>query len=447
MRISFHGAAREVTGSNILVECAGKKILLDCGLFQGYKLSEERNYAPFAYETKTIDALIVGHAHLDHTGRIPKLVKEGFRGKIFSTAPTRELARIVLDDSEKLMSEEAKRDKHEPLYTPADVERAMELFEELGYHQTREILPDIKITLKNAGHILGSALTVLETEGKKLVYTSDIGNNPSALLDPPEEITEADIAICESTYGDRVHEDVNKRMEKLSQVLQTTIAANGILMIPTFSVERTQELLHDIEHFCVNEKCDKPTFYLDSPLAIKATEIFKKYPTYLSRKLQKTHIDKDFFGKEHVRISNTVIESKAIYEAANPKVIIAGSGMMNGGRILHHLKNYIGHSNSLLLIVGYQARGTLGRKIFDGAHEIKIFGKNHKVNAKVKAIGSYSAHADGPQLVDWLSKINNLKKLFIVHGENDQSLALAGKFKDKINIDAVVPQQNESYEV
>jgi len=447
MRVTFYGACREVTGSNILVEASGKKFLLDCGFFQGFRLAEERNYAPFAYRPAEIDSVIIGHAHLDHTGRLPKLIKEGFRGRIYCSGPTKELINFVLEDSAKLMSEEAQKDNHPPLYTKDDIARTMELFETIGYGETLEIEDNIKITLKNAGHILGSALTIIEADGKKLVYTSDIGNTPSDLLDPPEVIESADFLICESTYGGRIHEDRNMRMQKLSDVLVSAIATSGVVMIPSFAIERTQELLHDIEHFCVSQKCEKPSFYLDSPLASKVTGVFKKYPQYLSKKLQEAHTDDNFFGLERVKITASVDESKAINSAANPKVIIAGSGMMNGGRILHHMQRYIGNANNTLLIIGYQASGTLGRKIFEGEKEIRIFGKNLQVRAKVKAIGSYSAHADLPQLIEWISKIGNLKKVFIVHGESEQALVFSKNLREKLSLESIMPQQGESYEL
>lgn len=424
-----------------------KKILLDCGLFQGFRLAEERNYAPFAYDPKSIDLVIIGHAHLDHVGRLPKLVKDGFKGLIYCTKPTKDLLELVLIDSEKLMSEEARKDNHNPLYSEADVSSTMRLFKTISYDEQVELFPGVFVTLKNAGHILGSALTILEAEKTKLVYTSDIGNIPSTLLAPPAGIESADYLITESTYGGRVHEDVNKRLEKLSNILSTTVVTNGVLMIPSFSIERTQELLHDIEHFCTIEGCENPTFYLDSPLASKVTSVFVKYPKFLSKKLKSIHEKGDFFGLERLNITESVEESKAINTAANPKVIIAGSGMMNGGRIIHHLKQHIENKNNTLLIVGYQANGTLGRKIFDGEKEIKLFGKRFKVNAQVKAIGSYSAHADSIQLVRWISKIKNLKKAFLIHGESEQMVSLSKKLKSELQLDSVMAQQNESYDL
>ena len=445
MRISFFGATREVTGSNILIEAAGKRILLDCGLFQGSRLSEERNYAPFSYQAKNINFVVICHAHLDHTGRLPKLTKEGFVGKIFATAPTIELTKLVLEDSEKLMEEESERNHHLPLYTKQDVNNVLGLFEAIGYEDTLEIAPGIKITLKNAGHILGSSVVLVETEGKKLVYTSDLGNVPSLLLDPPAHIKEADYVICESTYGGRIHEDITKRKEKLSEVIGNTIAQNGVLMIPSFAIERTQELLHDIDHFCSVAGCEKPTFYLDSPLAQKVTAVFSKYAEYLGSNIRKSHKDNNFFGLDRLHISNSVDDSKKIQLSSNPKVIIAGSGMMNGGRILHHLMDFAPDGKNSILIVGYQAKGTLGRRIFEGDREVKIYGKKVIVNAQVKTIGSYSAHADMPQILNWIGLIKGVKMIFLVHGETDQQLTLSSKVRGQLGIPVVIPQSGESH--
>ncbi len=446
MVISFHGAAREVTGSNVLVEAGGKKFLLDCGFFQGARVSEERNAAPFGYDPKFIDFVVVCHAHLDHTGRLPKLVKEGFDGRIYATAPTKELTRLVLEDSKKLMDEEARRDKHPPLYEYADIERVMQLFETVSYGELLEVDPGIKLTLKNAGHILGSAVAVIEADGKKLVYTSDLGNNPSELLSAPDTIDKADYVICESTYGGRIHEPLSKRQEKLGAVISATVSNNGVLMIPTFAIERTQELLHDIEGYCNDVSCEIPNFFLDSPLAIKVTTVFEKYPEFLAAGLVKER-GEDIFSLARIKVCQTVGESRAIDGFPNPKIIIAGSGMMNGGRILHHLQNYIEDPKNRVLVVGYQAQGTLGRRLLDGEKEVKIFGKKYDVEAQVSAIGSYSAHADQPQILAWLGQIRDTSKVFLVHGETDQMDALAKKINSDLHTATVMPQQGEKYEL
>ncbi len=447
MHLTFNGAAREVTGSNILLEVGDKKILLDCGFFQGSKLAEERNGEPFLFDPKEIDFAIIGHAHLDHVGRLPLLFKRGFRGTIYATAPTKEIAQLVLEDSEKLMREEAQRDGHRLIYDFDDIVGVIGLFETLEYKESLEIALDVKLTFYNAGHILGSALTKLEADGKTLVYTSDLGNAPSELLEPPEVINQADFVICESTYGSRVHEDINSRNQKLAAVINQTVAENGVLLIPSFAIERTQELLHDIEHFCQVGNCEKPTFFLDSPLAEKVTRIFEKYPEFLNAKIPKMHKTGDFFGEDRVKITSSVDESKQIDFAINPKIIMAGAGMMNGGRILFHLQKYITDPNNTLLIVGYQAKGTLGRRFLDGEKEIKIFGKKYGVKLQVLAIGSYSAHADKPQILSWLGNIKNVKKIFLVHGEADEAMALAKSIKQEMNVEALMPQLGEGYEI
>ncbi|MEX2028821.1 MAG: MBL fold metallo-hydrolase [Candidatus Curtissbacteria bacterium] len=446
MKIIFFGAAREVTGSNILVEAGGKKILLDCGIFQGSKLNEERNSEPFGYNAAAVDFVVACHAHLDHTGRLPKLYRDGFRGTVFATAPTRELTHLVLNDAEKLMQEESRRENVRPLYSKDDTLGAMELFRTLAYGQVLEIAPGVKLTLKNAGHILGSSMAYIEADGKSLIYTSDLGNNPSELLEAPDTIEYADYVICESTYGGRIHEDFSKRQGKLNSIINETIAQNGVLMIPTFAIERTQELLHDIEHFCKEGNCQIPSFYLDSPLAQKVTAVFGKYPEFLNKKLRNGHT-RNIFGLDRVNMTATVDESKDINSAPDPKIIIAGSGMINGGRILYHLQRYIDGPKNTLLIVGYQAAGTLGRRLLDGDKSIKIFGEEHAVRAKIMAIGSYSAHADNPQILAWVGKISGIKKVFLVHGEGNQAMILAGDLKKKLNLEVLMPQMGEEFVV
>lgn len=449
MLLKFFGACREVTGSSFLLKTSNAQILFDCGLFQGVNLAEERNFAPFLFDPSKISVLIICHAHLDHTGRIPKLYRDGFRGKIYSTAPTKELTRLVLDDSLKLMADEARRDNgHELLYRGEDVSGAMHLFECIGYEEEVEIAQNVKLTFKNAGHILGSAIAILETEGKKLVYSSDLGNSPSELLASPEIVEAADYVVCESTYGNRVHEDISKRQAKLNSVISQTIANKSVLLIPSFAIERTQELLHDIEHYCTEEKCELPTFYLDSPLAQKVTTVFEKYHEFLKTNLADDHIDvRGIFGLDRVKMTSSVEESKDIEFAPNPKIIIAGSGMVNGGRILHHLTNYIEDESSTLLFVGYVARGTLGRRIFDGDKNVRIFGKKYDVKLKIQAIGSYSAHADSNQLVAWLTNIKGVEKTFLVHGESDAAVALAASIKEKLKIECDIPQLGEEYNI
>ncbi len=447
MLVSFWGAAREVTGSAILVEADSKKVLLDCGIFQGYKLAQQRNFSPFGFDPASVDAVVICHAHLDHTGRLPKLVKEGFVGRIYSTAPTKELTKLVLDDSLKLMFEESKRSRRPLLFSQKEIDMAINLFEAIPYDSEVEIALGIKLILKNAGHILGSSIAVLKANGNILAYTSDLGNSPSELLESAEIVTRSDVAIIESTYGGRVHEDESSRRAKLADIINHTISQNGVLMIPAFAIERTQELLHDIEHFCDVNNCLIPTFFLDSPLAEKVTRVFEKYPEFLNKNIKSIHAGESVFELERVKITSTVEQSREIESAQNPKIIIAGSGMLNGGRILYHLANYISDPKNTLLIVGYQTKGTLGRQLLDGAKEIRIFGKKFHVGANVLAIGSYSAHADSQQLFSWLSKISGLKKVFLVHGEEGQSLAFSKMVEEKLKTETFIPRYGETYDL
>lgn len=418
-------------------------MLLDCGLYQGNKLNEERNLEPFGYDPKTVDFVVVCHAHLDHTGRLPKLYKDGFRGTIYATAPTKELAQLVLEDAEKLMEEESRRGGGKTLYSKDDIFGVMELFKTVPFNEELEIFPGIKLTLKDAGHILGSAMAYIAADGKSLIYTSDLGNNPSELLNPPAVIGRADFVICESTYGGRVHEDISKRQGKLNSIINSTVAQNGVLMIPIFAIERTQELLHDIEHFCKEGNYIIPHFYLDSPLAQKVTAVFAKYPEFLNEKVRRHGTD--IFGLDRVTMTSSTDQSKEIESAGNPKVIMAGSGMLNGGRILFHLQKYIGDAKNTLLIVGYQAAGTLGRRLLEGEREVKIFGKTYEVRARVLAIGSYSAHADNPQILNWIGKISGIAKVFLVHGESSQATTLARDLKEKLGLSVFMPQSGEEF--
>src|SRR3989344_5864062 len=257
MRLSFYGACREVTGSNILLETSGQKIIIECGFFQGGKDSEERNFSPFTFNPASCNKAIVGHAHLDHTGRLPKLVKDGFSGQISATAPTKNLAELVLEDAQKLMEEEAERNGHKPLYSKKDVAKTIEKFTTISYGERIAIAKNVYLTFLNAGHILGSAISVIESEGIKIAYTSDLGNKPALLLDPPDYVSNADYVISESTYGGRIHEDVTKRQQLLAEIINHTISPDAVLLITSFAIERTQELLHDIDHFCTVSGCQK----------------------------------------------------------------------------------------------------------------------------------------------------------------------------------------------
>ena len=442
--LTFHGGARSVTGANYLIETKTSKVLVDCGLAQGTRHAEEENYKKFPYDPASIDVVLITHAHIDHTGRLPKLIKEGFRGKIFMTRPTKDFAEIMLDDSQGLMANEARREGREELYSMKDVARTLEFIEPIEYGKITKVTEDIKCRFRDAGHILGSAIIEVWAGDKKIVFSGDLGNPPVPLLRPTEFIEEADYVVVESTYGDRVHEKLDERKNLLENAIEDISRKGGTLMIPSFAIERTQELLYEINALVENHRVPEMPVFMDSPLAIDATKIYRKYPEYYNKKaIYLIESGDQLFKFPRLKFTYTSDESRAINNVAQPKVIIAGSGMSTGGRILHHERRYLSDPNSIMLFIGYQAARTLGRRIFDGAKNVKIFGENISVRCGVRAIGGYSAHADQTKLREWVEKINDggkLKKVFAVQGEEGPALAFVQLLRDHLGIDAEAPR-------
>lgn len=460
MRLSFYGGVKEVTGANYLIEegpSAGSgqaKILIDCGLKQGGAYTEKQNWEPFPYNPAEIRAVFITHSHIDHIGRLPALLKAGFKGKIYSTPPTRDAAELLLLDSEHLLSQEAERFHLPPLYAADDAAKLMGLWEGVNYHQKIEVESGkLEVRFYNAGHILGSSFVVaegLETNPEtssgqglgrriRVAFSGDLGNSPAPLIGMKENLPDVDYCLIESTYGGRIHEDLQQRKEIIEDLIEDTAKNNGVLMIPAFAMERTQELLFEINQLQEQKRVPSMPIFLDSPLAIKLTETYKKHRNYLIE--GKFSMDFPLLKK-----TLTTEESKSINNAPPPKVIIAGSGMSHGGRILHHEKRYLPDPNSTLLIIGYQASGSLGRRILDGEKTVKIHGEAVAINCRVKAIGGYSAHADQPQLLSWLkSQKQNFKKIFVVQGEEDQSAALTQKIKDELAVEAEIPEIGKEY--
>lgn len=455
MTINFYGAASEVTGSNFLIETPEVKLLVDCGLFQGRRraqaslprLAEEQNYHPFPYNPEAIEAVILTHAHLDHCGRIPKLWKDGFRGHIYATPATRDLAALIMADAADIMLHEAAEDGHQPLYLAADVAAVMSRFLPLGYHQSKPIAPGVLLTLYDAGHILGSATAALTVSGKQLVFSGDIGNQPVPIVRPPETPKEADVLVMEATYGSRQHEDPKVRRGKLRQLIQETVRTQGVLLIPAFALERTQELLYELNRLIEEDAIPPLPVFLDSPLAIEATAVYDRYSEYYNddaRYLQMN--DSQLFSFPTLKLTKTVDQSKAIWDFKGPKIIIAGSGMMEGGRILHHAKRYFSTATTTLLIVGYQARGTLGRELLEGRKRVKIMGEWVSLKAQVVALGAYSAHADQPGLKRWLGQYEQPpKRIFLVHSEPEEATAFAHIIGSNHNV--TIPKLNQRVEV
>ncbi|MBU1148882.1 MBL fold metallo-hydrolase, partial [Patescibacteria group bacterium] len=371
MKLTFHGGARSVTGANYLLEVNKKKYLVECGLTQGGQFAETQNYQPFPYDPKEIEAVFVTHAHIDHIGLLPKLIKDGFAGKIYATLPTKDFAVPILKDAFGIMSDEARERGVEMLYQFSDVERALSYFNGIDYGKKIEVDENIAVRFRDAGHVLGSAIIeIWAKEGRKnrkIVFSGDLGNPPTPLLRPTEFIEEADYILVESTYGNRLHEDKDLRKGLLEDAIEETIASKGVLMIPSFALERTQELLYELNELVENQRIPRVPVFMDSPLAIKLTAVYKKYPKYYNKKAKYLISQGDeIFQFPGLQFTESVTESRKINNMPPPKVIIAGSGMSNGGRILHHERRYLPDPKSRLLIISYQSAGSLGRRLFEG---------------------------------------------------------------------------------
>jgi metallo-beta-lactamase family protein len=454
MKISFHGATSEVTGSCMLVETKKNKFLVDCGMFQGSRFAREENFEPWPFDPAEIDFILLTHAHIDHCGRLPKLYQDGFKGKIYSTNPTKELAEIILLDSAKVMKEEAMKHGFRILFKDKDVYGVMGLFWGMNYGVIEKITPTVSIRFRDAGHILGSAIIeIWVKEGltkKKLVCSGDLGNHPAPIVRDTEMIDGADAVIIESTYGGRIHEPTEMRTTLLRQAILDSIGRGGVLMIPVFALERTQEVLYELNYLSETRQIPKVPVFLDSPLAINALDIYKRYTQLFDDESRKRiESGDDLFKFEGLQLTRTVDQSKKINKVSPPKVILAGSGMSNGGRILHHLKLYLPNEKNHLLIISYQAEGTLGRKLRDGAKNVLIDNEKVRVKAKVSAIGSYSSHADQPKLLHWLKNISKPKPklVFVVHGEEKSSLMLEDGIKEKLKLPTQIPERGKIYEI
>ena len=439
LTLSFLGGARSVTGAQYLLETEKTKILVDCGLTQGCHFCEGANTKPFSFDLKTLDAVVITHAHIDHVGLTPKLAKEGYRGPIYATPATLEMAKLLLEDSAELLEKEARERGEETPYAPADLESTFSLFHSLDYGH-RETVGDISFLFHEAGHVLGSSVIEIEADGMRLAFSGDLGNPPTPLLRYPETILHADYVIVESAYGDRIHEDRTRRREILEDVVEDTVRRAGTLMIPAFAFERTQELLHEFHDLMETRKIPRIPIFLDSPLAIRAVDVFRSFTRYFNKETM-THLSRGerLFEFPQVTFTRTVDESKRINEVKPPKIIIAGSGMMQGGRILHHARRYLPDDKSSLLIIGFQAGGSLGRQLLAKTKRVRIFGEDIPVRCRVKAIGGYSAHADQEGLLRWVAASGRPKKIFVVQGEEAASLALRQRIRDEMGFDAIVP--------
>ncbi len=454
------GAAQTVTGSCHLLEVGSLKILIDCGMFQGH--DEKLNYEDFGFNPKDIDYLIVTHAHIDHIGRIPLLVKKGFRGKIVSTAPTRSIARVMLLDAAKVMEEEyrvqyrkALRRGHPeavkpPLYDEDDVYEAMEHFRiVLDYHQPYEITDYLRITFKNAGHILGSAYVEIEikisNQWKTLIFSGDLGMTDRLIIKPLEFQKNGQIIFTESTYGNRRHKSLKETIKEFKQAIEDSFSDGGNIVIPTFALERAQEILYVLRHMYDRGELPKCKVFLDSPLAISATKIFLQYPEYFNEATKKmVQEGKNPFIFPYVHFTTTVEESKSINAIDSGAIILAGSGMCTGGRIKHHLKHNLWRPESSVIFVGYQAKGTLGRTIIDGAKTVRIYGEEIAVKAKIYTINGFSSHADKSVLLQWLKNFEDKETVYIVHGEPEVMEVFRNNLTEELSVKSHIVKKGEA---
>jgi len=447
--LTFYGGVGDVTGANFLLNTGKKNILVDCGIVQGGDEKEARNREAFAYDPSTIDSLVVTHAHIDHIGRIPKLVRDGFTGDIHSTSPTKDLAGLLFDDALSLMQEEAQEKGVEPLYAREDVTRALAQWHTHEYHESFAIGDDGTVEFLDAGHVLGSAIALFRRASRVCAFTGDLGNTPAPLLRDTEHLRGAHYLIMESVYGDRMHEDRDRRTDKLRQVVEENRARKGTLLIPAFSIQRTQILLYELNRMVEDGVIEPIAVFLDSPLAARVTEVYRKYPQYLNDAAKKRlQSDDDLFSFPGLTTVVQVADSRSILSAPSPKIIIAGSGMSHGGRIRAHEKTYLSDRNATVLFVGFQAPGTLGRRIKDGEKKVRIDDSRVRVRAHIETISGYSAHKDRDNLIAFAGdSADTLEHVFVAMGEPHSSFFLAQRLRSFIGAEATVPRIRESHEI
>lgn len=462
MKVTFLGATKIVTGSCYLLENRGIRFLIDCGMFQGGKEEENKNHMDFPVNPADIDYVILTHAHIDHSGRIPLLCKQGFKGKILATKATVDLCSIMLPDNAHIQEMEAEwasrkamragKPPVEPLYTISDAEYAMQFFTPISYNTAVDLTEDISIRLQDAGHILGSAIVEIwdKKDNIKLVFSGDLGNSDQPIIKDPSYIDEADYVFIESTYGDRLHHDGPNRALMLWNIIQETFARDGNVIIPSFAIERTQELLYELNSVIEGNKAKNIPVYVDSPLAIKATEIFRHdiNEYYDSEALKLLNQGDDPLVFPGLKFALTAEESKQLNFLDHSAVIISASGMCDAGRIKHHLKHNLWRPESSIVFVGYQAAGTLGRRILDGEKRVKIFSEEIAVKAHIYSIDSFSGHADRNGLFDWMKHFKNKpKQVFIIHGEEEAASSFSKLLNKELNMNTIIPSLGQCYTI
>lgn len=442
--ITFYGGAGTVTGSNFMLDTGGAKFLIDCGMQQGRREDEEKNWVPFAYDPKEVSHLIVTHAHIDHIGRIPWLVKHGFAGTIISTHATKALAEPMLRDALGLLE---KRTEDTP-FTEAHIMRALSLWEVAGYGEDVQLPDECVLTFHDAGHILGSAMAAITREGRTVLCTGDVGGGNSPLLAEVTHLPAAQYVLLESVYGDRVRQDEDRR-ERLENVIEDSATRGGTLLIPAFSTERTQDLLFEIKKLMLEKRIPTMPVYVDSPLASKITKAFTECPDYLSAEMRKrVEAGEDLFAFDQLHFVESPEESRTLAHAPSPKIILAGSGMSSGGRVIAHERWLLPDPKSTLLIVGYQAAGSIGRRLLEGAKKLELHEETIAVKATVEAIFGYSAHRDGEGLLELVNKGGDLiEKVFVVEGEPAAAGFLTQRIRDYLGTDATAPTAGDSAKI
>ena len=461
MRLSFHGAVGGVTGSCYLLETSAAKVLLECGLVQGGSEEQQANRAPFPCEPAELDAVVLSHAHIDHSGRIPQLVKQGFTGSVFAQQATCELCEIMLHDSAYLQEKDADTENRkrarkglgpvEPLYTVRDAERALKQFQALAYDEEHEVAPGIRIRLRDAGHILGSAIIELWVDDsgvrRKLVFSGDLGQPGTPVMCDPARIAEADLVLLESTYGDRCHRSRDDTMAEMGEIFATALADGGNILIPAFAVGRTQELLYVLARHFDDWGLEHWRICLDSPMAIQATELYARHAELQDEEAVALWRGGGEGLASRLEFVRTPQQSRALNRVRSGLVIVAGSGMCEGGRIRHHLKNHVWRETCHVVIIGYQARGTVGRQLVDGSTYVSLWGEAIRVAARVHTVGGFSAHADQQGLLDWYRGFKGRPPVWLVHGEDGARAGLARAIIDATGAELRIPEMGEGVDL